>query len=311
MDEIDISLSFMLMANSRISYSELADIFKMSVNSIHKRVKSLVDLGIIQKFRTRLGFSYFPNTINVIMFGITKARNKKRLLDRLGHHKCVYNVIQASGNLIYILSYISGLPELDSLVSFVREKGEIDVLTVGLDKNSPANKFKGSEKVSLPHLDYLIIDSLKDNSRKTISEIADEVGYSTKTVRRHLDQLIENFSIFFTIDWYPDKTSDICSFIILNIKPNIEINENDFIDDLRQKYGQKIVLVWTFSNLPKLILIFLWTQSMKELQEIETNLMEKDFESVSVTVLVEGKIYSTWIEKYLKDKVNEIKASSG
>jgi len=56
MDEIDLALSLMLMANSRASYKELADIFNMSVNSIHKRVKSLVELGIIQKFRTTLGF---------------------------------------------------------------------------------------------------------------------------------------------------------------------------------------------------------------------------------------------------------------
>ncbi len=310
MDTIDLTILLMLLANSRISYSELADVFKMSVNSIHKRVKSLVALGIIQNFRARLGFSYFPNTINLVMFGRTKAKDKKSLMDRLGHHECIYNVTQASGSLIYMHAYIRDLAELDSIVSFVREKGEIDTLTVGLDKNSPASLFKSSEKAILSRLDYLIIDSLKANSRKPVSEIADELGYSTKTVRKHLDQLIENLAITFTIDWYPDRTASICSFIILNSKPDIQIDANEIIEELRQIYGQKIVITWTFSNFPKLMLMFVWTKSMKELQEIESDLMQKDFESVNVTILVEGKMYPTWIEKYLSDKINEIKASS-
>ncbi|MFX1572273.1 MAG: winged helix-turn-helix transcriptional regulator [Promethearchaeota archaeon] len=310
MDEIDLAISLMLMANSRTSYTDLADKFNMSVNSVHKRVKSLVDLGIIQNFKTRLGFSYFPETINVLMFGRTKVKDKKNLMDRLGKHDSIYNVTQASGNLIYIHSYIRSFAGLDSLVSFVREKGEIDTLTIGLDKNSPANLLKGTKKSILSQLDYLIIYSLKANSRKPISEIARELGYSSKTIRRHLEDLIEQYSILFTVDWYPDKTSDICSFIILNIKRDMETDENVLLRDLRQKYGQKIVFTWTFSNLPKLIIIFVWTQSMKELQDIETDLMEQNFESVDVTILIEGKMYSTWINEYLDDKVREIKSSS-
>ena len=40
-------------------------------------------------------------------------------------------------------------------------------------------------------LDYLIIHALKENSRKPIVEISEEIGASTKTVRRHLDRLTE------------------------------------------------------------------------------------------------------------------------
>ena len=69
MDEIDFALSMILMANSRRAYRELAEIFNMSVNSIHKRIKSLVDLGVIQGFRARLGFTNFPGITNIIIFG--------------------------------------------------------------------------------------------------------------------------------------------------------------------------------------------------------------------------------------------------
>jgi len=308
MDEIDLALSLMLMANSRASYKELADIFNMSVNSIHKRVKSLVELGIIQKFRTTLGFAYFKQ-INVIMYGTSRVIDKKALMEKLGSHDCIYNVTQASGNLIYIYAYIRSLAELDTLVSYVREKGEIVSLTVGLEKGSPSIFFKDFKEVSLSPLDYKIIYSLKDNSRKTISEIAEEVGYSTKTIKRHLDNLIEKYLINFTIDWYPDKTPEILSMIIVKRKQSIKTNESQYIDELRKIYGQKIIISWTFTNLPELVLITVWTQSMKELQKIEMDLMEADFDSVNVTVLVEGKMFPTWVDQYLEDKIKEINLS--
>ena len=90
MDEIDISLSMILLANSRIPYKELAEKFDMSVNSIHKRVKSLVDLGVIQGFRAKLGFVNFPGITNIIIFGLSDLRQKKQLINRLGENVSLY-----------------------------------------------------------------------------------------------------------------------------------------------------------------------------------------------------------------------------
>ncbi|KKM71918.1 hypothetical protein LCGC14_1425780, partial [marine sediment metagenome] len=43
---------------------------------------------------------------------------------------------------------------------------------------------------------------------------------------------------------------------------------------------------------------------------IETKLMSKSFESVKVTVLLEGKNFPYWVDQYLEDKINEINAES-
>jgi len=305
MDEIDFTISLMLIANSRISYRELAEMLKMSVNSVHKRVKSLVKIGVIQNFQAKLGYIFFPNTINVTMFGETPTKNRKTLMEKLGNHECIYNVSQASGNLFYIHAYIRNLNELDSLVSFVRKTGEIKELSVGLGKGSTSSDINNSNDITISKLDYLIINSLKDNSRKTISDVADEIGASTKTVRRHLDTLIEKHLVRFTIDWYPDKTPEIMSMITLKLKPNIDFDDAIFMDSLRKRYGIKIVFHWAFSNLPNLLVICTWTKNMKEIQEIESFLMSMEFESVDVNVLVEGKMYLTWVDTYLDNKIKE------
>ena len=47
MDEIDFIILKKLIENSRVTYRELAEIIGMSITTIHKRMKSLVDDGII------------------------------------------------------------------------------------------------------------------------------------------------------------------------------------------------------------------------------------------------------------------------
>ena len=310
MDEIDFFISLMLMGNSRKPYREFAETFKMSVNSIHKRIKSLVNLGIIQNFQTRLGVNCFPSVVNVVMFGTSKTKDKKVTIEKLGKHECIYNVAQASGNLFYIHSYIRNLNELDSLVSFIRQSGEIDDLIIGLGKGHSSKNHEDLGDTSLSKLDYLIINSLKDNSRKTISDIADEVESATKTVRRHLNRLEEKGLIQLTLDWYPDRTGEIISMIILNLDPSTNSDTNKIIDELQKKFGQKILFAWAFSNLPNLIILCVWTRTMKELQELETSLLSENFDSINVTVLIEGRMFHTWKEKYLENKIKEIKDGS-
>ena len=50
MDEIDFIILKKLMENSQVTYRELAEIIDMSITTIHKRIKNLVDDGIINTF---------------------------------------------------------------------------------------------------------------------------------------------------------------------------------------------------------------------------------------------------------------------
>ena len=172
MDEIDITISMILMANSRMPYTDLADMLQMSVNSVHKRVKSLVEIGALQNFQAKLSFFLFPNTVNVIMFGESPIINKKSLFNKLGKNECIYNVTQASGNFLFIHAYIRNINELDLLISFIRKTGEINELFIGLGKGQFSSNVKNPNDMTYSKLDYLIIHSLKNNSRKTISEVS-------------------------------------------------------------------------------------------------------------------------------------------
>ena len=307
MDEIDISLSMSLLANSRIPYKELAERFNMSVNSIHKRVKSLVDLEVIQGFRTKLGFPNFPGITNIVIFGHSELRQKKQLINKLGNNEYIYNVTQGSGNTFYIHAYLRNISELDTLVSFIRKTGSFTDLVIGIDKDMPPISIEKLNIKPPTDLDYLIINSLKDNSRKSISDIALEVGASTKTIRRRLDRLTENFLVQFQIDWYPDKTGIIPLMINLKLDSTKIIDDKEFDEKLKKKLGSKILIIWSFSNLPNLKFIFIWAQSMKELQELQDLFLSENYEKIDLIILITGKMFPTWIDTFLEDKVREIK----
>ncbi|MBY8989276.1 MAG: Lrp/AsnC family transcriptional regulator [Candidatus Lokiarchaeota archaeon] len=322
MDEIDFGICMMLVQNSRIPYHDLAELFKMSVNSIHKRIKSMVDLRIIQNFNTKLSFLIFSNPVHIIMFGNSQIENKAGLLQELGKHESIFNVTQASDHLFYIHALLRNHNELDPLVSFIREKGGINDLEVGLVSLAPSpngpfpsdttqiSKTDNSEErgnLKLPKLDFLIVNALKDNSRKPISDIADEVGASTKTVRRHLDKMIKEYLVEFSIDWYPDKSAVIISIVILKVKTSIKVDKSQLLEEIRKKHSQSVLFSWNLSNLPNLMLVCVWASSMKELQNLEASLMSMNFESVNVTVLVNGLMFPSWRDTYLEEKVREIK----
>ena len=57
MDQTDLILSLLLLANSRTPYSGLAGTLGLSVNAVHKRIQSMVEDGIFRAFTAKVSLS--------------------------------------------------------------------------------------------------------------------------------------------------------------------------------------------------------------------------------------------------------------
>ena len=91
--------------------------------------------------------------------------------------------------------------------------------TVGITVSPiPIIKQNINSQIGFCELDYKIVRSMKDDSRKAISVVAEELGVSAKTVRRRLIRMIKNYLIEFSIDWYPDASNDIISIFHVQLK---------------------------------------------------------------------------------------------
>jgi DNA-binding Lrp family transcriptional regulator len=276
------------MANSRTSYRELADKLDLSVTAVHNRIQALIDMGVIRKF-TASPSILAQKAIHVLIFGNTKAHSVKALKPKLEQNPLIYWLSVGGGNELYAGAYLRDISELNELACFVKETAQIPEPTIGLTFSPIPADMKIIHKIpELCELDYKIIRSLKDNSRKATSVIAQEIGVSAKTVRNRLTRMINNYLIELSIEWYPDSSNDIVS--LFTVKLTDESGPNA-ANTILQKYYPNTLFYWGFSNIPNTYLFTVWTPSSKELRELRESFEnEPAVKSVSPNIIYTGYI---------------------
>ncbi len=264
------------------------------MTAVHNRIQSLIDIGIIPKFTA--GLSVFAqNAIPVFIFGNTKINSISNLKSKLEKQGSIYWLAVGGGNVLYIGAYLRNISELEPLVRFVKETAEMPEPTVGLT-GSPVPALIKNAKIDVDNklceLDYKIIRSLKDDSRKPTSAVAEELGVSTKTVRRRLTRMINKYLIQFSIEWYPDASNDIMSIFHVNLKDDANPNIPNII---LQNHYPNTLFYWSFANIPGSYVFMIWTPTSKELKEIRESMeQELALKSVAPNIIYTGYIFKTW-----------------
>ena len=291
MDTTDIKLCMFLLSNSRTPYHELATRFGLSINAIHKRIRALVEMGVIRAFTARVSLSSLKVT-TVWVFGRSRAEQPNEVHLRLRNNDSTYWVANSGGNYIYVGGYLRDLSELDPFVSFVKKKAEMDEPTVGILPLSLSTL----PSMPLHPLDYQIIASLHRDSRKPVSDVATEVHASAKTVHRRLERMIENYLVDFSMEWYPDASNDIVSICHVGVAGGVA--RADVLSALKDGFSQNMLVDIMFGNLPNQLTLFLWTNSMRQMENLRERISEtKGVESVAMNVLQIGYLFDTWVDK--------------
>jgi len=296
MDNIDVALIQLLLANSRRSYGELAEQFGLSVNAVHKRIQALIEAGIIRKFTAKVS-TLAANGINVFISGTSQLATMQNLPDKMRTQGSIYWLAIGGAKYLYVGAYLKDITELEPIVSYVKKEAKIEEPTIGI-MDIPAVPFISNSKSidrKLCDLDYRIIHSLRDNARKAISEVAEETGVSAKTVRRRLNRMIKNWLIELSLEWYPDHSNDIITLVDVHFKPDTDMS---LAYQILKKYAPNMLFYWSFANLPGTATYTIWTTTMKELQILRENLEnETNVITVVPNILYVGYVFSTWRDK--------------
>jgi DNA-binding Lrp family transcriptional regulator len=290
MDRTDVSLCLFLMQNSRTPYHELAARLGLSINAVHKRITALVDSGIIEAFTAHQSLLSL-GAVTVWVYGRSEAAHPEDVHARVQADEHTYWVANSGGGYVYVGGYLRSLSELDRFVESIKEKAEMVDPTVGI---MPVMSNRPTE--GLRPLDYQVLNSLRRNSRKPASEVAVEVNASAKTVHRRLEKMIEGGLVDFGLDWYPDKSNDFVSLCHVEVAQRAD--RLVVLEGLRKMLPQNIIVEVLFSNLPNLIILFLWTNSMKQMEDLRERIgREPGVGSVMLNVLQIGYIFETWRDK--------------
>jgi len=303
-DRTDIALSLFLMSNSRTPYHELAGKLGLSINAVHKRIRAMMEAGVIRAFTARPSL-VSTRAIMVWIFGSSEAGHSDQIHHRLEKSGTTYWVAYSGGGYVYVGGYLRELSELDSFVSLVKKEAEMAEPTVGIVPQ-PTSRFP---RESLRPLDYQILASLHKDSRKPVTEVASEVHVSAKTVHRRLERMVEKELVDFSIDWYPDASNDIISICHVGIAPGAD--RVKVLSDLNGRFSENILVNMVFSNLPNQIALFLWTNSMRQMDDLKERIGRSgDVASVTANVLQIGYMFDTWRDRFVaQDQAGKIPAT--
>lgn len=296
MDKVDVAISMLLLANSRTPYRELANKLDLSSNAVHKRIKNLTDMGVIRKFTAKISLTAL-NVVVVILHGKSEAESVTDLHKKLGTHGSIWWVTLGGGNYMIIGAFLRNTLEIEPLINYVKKEALISNPNIGILSLAPTNLRFGDEK-TLHSLDRQIICTLSNDSRKPISDVAEELGVTAKTVRRRLSSMIRKGLVELSIEWYPDTSNDIITTMQLKLKPDAN---KTAVANVLKNYYPNLLLSYQFINVPNELLCFVWTNTMKEFKEIQQRLeKEKTVASVVSNILYTGYIFDTWRDELIR-----------
>lgn len=292
MDEIDNAILQQLLINSRLTNREIAEVVNLSVSSVHKRIKALEDDKIITAYIARPSIQAL-NSIPIVIIGRTKIKSMESIQQQLGEHENVFTIAIASGKVLYISGILRNIAELQNLSSFVTSVAQLEDPIIGI-VNEP---FQSMPKQLSP-FELKILKSLNRDARKSLIDVADEIGSTVKTVKKHIDLMIEEEKATFTIEWAPLYKESFISVFHLETQSGEEISTK--INQLISKFQKNLVVCAGFANLPNFILLETWTQSPRESQEIEDELYAEGFKDVIPHVLLSITWYNNWMDDMLQ-----------
>jgi DNA-binding Lrp family transcriptional regulator len=254
----------------------------------------LIESDIITGTVARLSFKA-TREMWVVIYGISKAQSLQEVADKLRTNERVIIFQIASGNIVYVHAGVRDANELANLVSFVQKEAALTDVTVGMVPTPPSN-----DEVALSALDVRIITALRYDARRSVAELAEELGTTAKTVRRRMDRMEKEDLVSYSIHWRPDTLGDVITQIHLGLKEGAEREKVALL--LVKKYQHGIIRLYNFSNLPGQIIITYWTRNAREMQDVCTELEKEEyFTSVVPNVLRMVHYYDEHTDSRLKE----------
>jgi DNA-binding Lrp family transcriptional regulator len=303
MDKEDLKIVLLLIVNSRLTYREIADYLGLSVNAVYKRINTLVNLGIIQQFTARIK-SYAINSIYAYFFGECEVEDSDLLSEELGKHPNTALLMFSSRNYLYIGSFLKTLNDLDEYSSFVSQKAKMKSPQIGfLSGVHSASQIPYITPKETPvkygELDKAIIRSLHRDSRKPISEVAEEVRSTANTVSRKIEKMYEEGLLELSINFYPEASNDIFSVFRIELDPSV--NRDEIAKELMDRFSPHIFFIWVFSNIPNFMQCWVWCNNMKQLNDIIKAIRKERIESFQSDIIHKAAFFDTWKEDLLYD----------
>lgn len=304
MDDVDIQLCRLLLMNSRQPLRELAVALGLSVQAVHKRIRELESIGAIKRYNVCLT-DEFIGAMKCSIRGSTGLGSYNELVSVLERDDRTLFLFFCGMSEVFIVGLLHELDELESYLEFLKREARIADPRIAF-----AGAMRFSEKGARPRprdrpdltpLDYRIVHALMDDSRKPITDLAQALKVSAKTVKKHLDRMIADGVLEFSLDFFPIETSGSTVFQFVELRP--EVDRRAFMADVVRRHGRYIMIIQAFNDLPNTFVISLWTPTQRVVNDIEEELSkDPSVKSVHTNLIQKGAVFRTWRERLVAQR---------
>ena len=182
MDSKDFQLFVALYNNARQSYASLGRRVSLSAHSVRDRLNRLKSKGMLQGFMLSIDSSVFDRDDLVLFFDGDFSR--KTILKAFAAPDVSWVIWKVDGQMILRLWTKNEREASDNLAKILGVRPSVQA--------HPPRKKKGTP-VSIT--DLSIMDALVDDPKVSFDEIIKSTRLSPKTVRKHLNRLLETKTI--------------------------------------------------------------------------------------------------------------------
>ena len=182
MDSKDFQLLVALYGNARQSYQSLGRRVSLSAHSVRDRLNRLKSKGILQGFMLSIDSSVFD--CNDLLLFFHDDFSRKTILKAFTAPDVSWVVWKMDGQMIVRLWTKNEREASDNLAKILGVRPSVRALTPRKKRGTP---------VSI--MDLSIMDALVDDPKVSFDEIIKSTRLSPKTVRKHLNRLLETKTI--------------------------------------------------------------------------------------------------------------------
>ncbi len=125
LDEIDNQIINLLIADARLTYSEIGEQVGISRVAVKKRVAALEEQGIIKGYHADVNPMEAPKMMTFVAVIKTRADSYDLISDALEQEACVVTLCKMSGdNILYAICVADSMADMNNFAWRVRNKYE-------------------------------------------------------------------------------------------------------------------------------------------------------------------------------------------
>jgi DNA-binding Lrp family transcriptional regulator len=296
LDTTDIILVQMMLSDSRTPIPQIAEFLEITHAEVERRISALVGMGVIRSFVARYSPSYLKS-VGVLIYGRAETTTFEEALTKLHRNESTSWVGLGSGGRLYAGATLRKLSQLDSYTAFLREEAGMQDLVFGIRSAPPDLK---QVSVTITDLDRRILRSLQHEARKSMFEVAKELGETTETVEARVASLVQEKVVDFSAILSPEACPDILCMFHLYRKGHSELRE--FMRNKLNQHSPRILFFNTFRNLPDLVMAMVWAGDMAEVREIKASLeSEPTIERVEANIILASRVVESWADALISE----------